>query len=751
MHVAIVGTYPPLQCGIATFTADVESALRGNDTRVTVVPVRAGTASAGLTIDPDDPVSYTEAAHHLNRLGCDVVLIQHEFGIFGGTEGAHVLRLVEALNSPFVVTMHTVLPEFSEDQSAVVQALCRGAGAVTVFTDTARRLLIEQELVPARLLRVIAHGAPVELYASVDHVAARRRIGLPPTGPVMSTFGLLSAGKGIELALRALAHLGDDQPDLHYIVAGRTHPEVLKREGERYRDGLISLTADLGLCDRVTLLDRFLGVDELAGLLGVSDIVSTPYRGPNQSVSGVLTFALAAGCPIVSTPYRYALDVLADGAGVIVDFDDHVGFARAIHDLLDGPASALARAAARQASAQMPWPTVGAALRGVLADVVRQQSLVTSRQRATRQPPLATMELGVPHLRVLCDDTAMLQHSHFNVPRLEDGYCVDDAGRMLPIAAHLAAASGDDSWLVTTGRLLAFVRAAMLDGHGNMRNFMSWDRRWLDEPHVGDHLGRAIWGLGELVGGNGGFAEQARELLDELAPAIVPTWPTKSLAYAALGLVAASSADARRENDLDRIASELLTWGPSGTHGWTWCEPRLSYDNARIPEVLLRVGHRLDDQQLVEHGAAMLNWLEHVCRQGDHYRFPGHRGISAAGEVAGSGDEQPLEAAAMADAHLAWLTISGDSSSSDAVARAWTWFLGNNRLGLPIVDVTSGAGYDGLGTLGVNRNCGAESTIAAHRCHMAWESACVANRFLQSEDCAANMIASIDEWTHHGG
>jgi glycosyltransferase involved in cell wall biosynthesis len=751
MHVAIVGTYPPTRCGIATFTADVESALRLNDAKVTVVHVTTDdSALASLSIRRDDPLSYSAAAQRLNALDCDVVLIQHEFGIFGGTAGGHVLHLVEALNVPYVVTLHTVLPRFSDDESQVVQAVCQQAAAVTVFTSTARRLLLEQELAPARLLRVVAHGAPLELYTHVDDAHARNRLGLPLAVPVMSTFGLLSAGKGIELAIHAMALLRSEHPDLHYIVAGRTHPEVVKRDGERYRESLIALTQDLELSDRVIFLDRFLEMDELAGVLGISDVVCTPYRGEDQSVSGVLTFALAAGCPIVSTPYRYARDVLADGAGVIVDFGDDEGFAVAIHHLLDGPTSARARAAARQASAQMPWPTVGAALHAVLSDAVRRPVVVALKQSVTHQHRRADIKPGVAHLRLLCDDTAILQHAHYNVPRVEDGYCIDDAGRMLPIAAHLSDATGDDCWYITVGRLLAFIRAAMVDGKGNMRNFMSWDRHWLDEPYLGDHVGRAVWGLGELIAADGPFAEEARHVMDDVAPTILPSWPMKSLAYAALGLAAASTKDVRRVGDLDRIAGELLKWEPSGAAGWTWCEPRLSYDNARIPEALLRVGHQLADHHLVDNGATMLAWLEGVCRRGDHYRFPGHRGMSDTRELTWSGDEQPLEAAAMADAHLAWLTLSGDAESLDAISRAWTWFLGNNRLGEALVEIGSGAGFDGLGAMGPNKNRGAESTIAAHRCRIAWDAARPADQFLKSEDGVATLLVSVAERSESG-
>ncbi|MDF2733101.1 MAG: glycosyl transferase group 1, partial [Desertimonas sp.] len=365
MRAAILGTYPPTQCGIATFTADVESSLRLHDTEVTVVPVSPEPQHAGPMIVRDDPESYAEAARGLNTSGCDVVLIQHEFGIFGGDAGEHILRFVENLAIPYVVTLHTVLPRFGEEQLRVIRALCRNAATVTVFTSSARRLILDQGIVPARFLQIVAHGAPSELYQAIDIPAARDRLGLPPTGPVMSTFGLLSQGKGIELAIQAMALLGTEHPDLRYVIAGRTHPEVVRREGERYRHCLRALADDLGVGERVTFLDRFLDLDELADLLGVSDVVCTPYRGGDQTVSGVLTFALAAGCPIVSTPYRYARDVLADGAGLLVDFEDEEGFADALHTLLDRQAGARARAAARSASESMEWSKVGEALRAV--------------------------------------------------------------------------------------------------------------------------------------------------------------------------------------------------------------------------------------------------------------------------------------------------------------------------------------------------------------------------------------------------
>ncbi len=720
MHVAILGTYPPTQCGIATFTADVEASLRLHGTDVTVVPVSPDPTDDPTRIARDDADTYEAAARRVSASGCQVVLIQHEFGIFGGTAGEHVLRFVENLTIPYVVTLHTVLPRYDDDQSRVIRALCRSAATVTVFTSSARRLMLDQGIVPARYLQVVAHGAPAELYQHVDARAARERLGLPPSGPVMSTFGLLSQGKGIELAIQAMALLTREHPDLRYVIAGRTHPEVVRREGERYRMCLQALAEDLGVGERVMFFDRFLALDELADLLGVSDVVCTPYRGGDQTVSGVLTFALAAGCPIVSTPYRYARDLLADGAGLLVDFDDDEGFADALHTLLDRRAGARARAAARAASESMEWSKVGEALQAVLAAAVRRPMVELPSAPATAARSTVLLRPGTSHLRLLCDDTAMLQHAHHNVPRTEDGYCIDDAGRVLPIIDRLAADTGDECWYVAVGRMLAFLRSAAADGTGRMRNFMAWDRQWTDEPYIGDHVGRAVWGLGELMAGNGPFAEQAGELMDTLAPAVSAEWSTRTVAYAALGLVAASSVDPARADDLGRLLPAMSQWQAPDDPTWDWFESQLTYDNARIPEALIRVGQCVGDNELVRHGAVMLQWLDSVCHQGSHYRFPGCRGLTEPKAINWSGDEQPLEAAALADAHAAWHDVSGDPASVAAIGRAWGWFLGENRLGEPLVDMESGAGFDGLGTRSVNRNRGAESTIAVHRCALTY-------------------------------
>ncbi len=382
MHIGIVGTYPPIACGIATFTADLESALSGAGEDVSIIPVatdrvapspRSSALSDDLHIDRDRRSSYIDAAAAANNRDLDVVMIQHEFGIFGGPSGDMIIDFADALKCPYAVTLHTVLSPYDRYQGEVIRRLCRNAAAVTVFTPTARRLILEQELVHADRVSVVAHGAPVELYDSGDRSVVRTRLGLQPGCKVMSTFGLLSPGKGIELTLAALPQILERHPTTHYVIAGRTHPEIERREGDGYRDHLAQLSTAFGLRGHVTMIDRFLDIRELSDLLSITDVFCTPYVGSEQSVSGALTFAVAAGCPTVSTPYRYARDLLGGGAGLLVPFGDEEAFAEAVSNLLDDTEVAKqARTSARQLSHSMQWPTIGQTLADLLHQACRR-------------------------------------------------------------------------------------------------------------------------------------------------------------------------------------------------------------------------------------------------------------------------------------------------------------------------------------------------------------------------------------------
>ncbi len=514
---------------------------------------------------------------------------------------------------------------------------------------------------------MVPHGAPIELYQPVCTSATRRELGLPAQGPLLSTFGLLSRGKGLEQTISALPALVAEWPDLRYVIAGRTHPGVLRHEGEGYRDGLLNLARELGVLEHVVFLDRFLPIDDIGSILAATD-----------------------------------------------------AFAAALQSVLrDGASRNAALTAAKNLSASLSWPSVARTLRQVLDDAMHESARADSVtiDRFTAPAPAHT------HVRALCDDSAMLQHAALRIPRLEEGYCVDDAARLLPLAARWAREPAEsDYWNVTITRMLAFLRAAALGGGGSMRNFMSWNRNWLDEPHDGDHVGRAMWGLGELIREDS-HVEEAVELFSMLTARAATTPFSHNLAYTALGIVAADShAHAMAEN-LDVVESALSRLRPGQDPAWLWPEAELTYDSARLAEAMIRVGARTNNQQLIADGVAMFRWFERLCTSRGYYRFPGHLGLCPGADLHLSGDEQPLEAAALADAAMAMHLVTDDPTAIMMVERAWSWFNGNNRLGRRLGSVETGAGCDALCEFDVNRNCGAESTISFHRCAATWQDA----------------------------
>jgi glycosyltransferase involved in cell wall biosynthesis len=723
VRTAIVSTYPPRACGIGTFAADVRAALLGVDgidrvEKVVVVnePSRPQRPGLVATITQAVRGDYVRAARILARLDVEVVLLQHEYGIFGGVDGDYVLSLAEELSQPLVVTLHTVLSEPTAHQAEVLTALCRQAERVIVMTETARELLIEGETCPAEKIRVVPHGAPPMLaQRAAERAAARDRDGGGRFQ--LATFGLLSSGKGIETVIEALPAIVARHPEVQYVIAGRTHPDVARREGERYRLTLEQAVIDLGLEDHVEFDDRFLAVDEIASLLAGTDVFVTPYRGREQIASGALTFGLAAGCGVVSTPYLYAQDVLASGAGQIVPFADPVALAAAVCAYIEEPERlAAARAEARKIGARLAWPSVAEATAAVLREAV-QQAPRRRRPLVRLDPRIVSMRTD--HLLTLVDDVGIVQHANGVIPNRASGYCVDDVARLAVVAFQLAARSDEQAWRSVVYRSLAFLQDAA-DPQRGMRNFMGYDRRWLDEPHLGDHVGRSIWALGEILSTAWvpAVVGPTRRLFDALAATLGEESSLRTGAYAALGL-SRVDADRRRAPEgllLERIAERLAAaYEAHASADWRWFEDALSYDNAHLPHALIVAGSALDRDDLTETGLDALQWLgDESGLAGETLRLTGHLGRHRTEPAPGAGDEQPLDAAAFVAAELAACTVTGDSEHARRAQIAFDWFLGRNRLRRPLYDFATGGCSDGLGEEEPNGNQGAESTLALH-------------------------------------
>jgi glycosyltransferase involved in cell wall biosynthesis len=739
MRVGIVSTYPPRPCGIGTFSSDLRRALLGAD-RVSAVDLVAVVRDDDVEQSPevvtrihqDQRGDYTAAARVLERRGDDVVVIQHEYGIFGGHEGAHILSLAAELRQPIVLTLHTVLSAPSVRQAETLRALCDLATLVCVFTETARRMILDSRLVSPERVRVVPHGGPSQLLPSADvpgrEPAPSRRDpgdGQSTDRSVLATFGLISPGKGIEVAIAAVPAIIAQHPNVVYVVAGQTHPEVAKLHGEEYRISLERLARDLDLGDHIVFDDRFLSIEDLSEMLADTTVYLTPYRSREQIVSGALTFAIVAGCPTVSTPYFYAEDVLASGAGVLVPFDDPAALASAVIGLLDDPGRLKqTRAEARRVGSELTWPQVGRQTAEVLREAV-----VLGPPRAVRSSPAATLPRArSSHLLTMVDDVGIIQHADGVVPLRSSGYCTDDVARLAIVALGLRRTTGAESYDRLLARSLGFLRHAWSAEERGMRNFMSYDRRWLDEPHAGDHLGRAAWAVGEVVAAAPvpALLEPSLILLREMLPALAEQRSPRTMAFAALGLarggdvVGPEGAEvlgllARRLADQQRV---------NGSADWYWAEDVLAYDNARLPQALVAAGMRLGDGKLVSEGMRSLEWYEtELGIAGPWLQLVGHRGRRRDDPRPNDGDEQPLDAAALVEAEVEAFLATGDEVHARHAVRAFEWFLGRNRLQRAVYDFATGGCHDGLGAAEVNGNEGAESTLAYLQALLALDAA----------------------------
>jgi hypothetical protein len=621
-----------------------------------------------------------------------------------------------------------VLTRPSPGQAATLRALCARAARVTVFTETARRVAIRTGIAAGHQLVVVPHGAPDAMRhppePSTLRPQLRELLETVRGKPTLTTFGLLGKGKGIDIAINALAEVVRKHPDVQYIVAGTTHPEIKRQEGEVYREGLIEQVGQLGLTDNVHFVDAFLALDELSAILHASTLFVTPYRQPEQICSGALTFALGAGLPAVSTSYSYAEDMLAGGAGRVVPIGDGAALAAEIIDLLsDSRALAAAKTVAEACASWLPWPAVAAREADLVIDVVRQAEAATARPgHATAAAP----PLNLDHLGRLTDEIGIIQFSRGPNPEMSSGYCVDDVARLAIVAADLLAVGADARQTTVATRWLRqsirFLTAAY-DPSGAMHNVLSYGGTWQDWPHTGDHVGRTVWALGVLVGTPAvpdDIRRPAAALLDELGPRTEALCGLglRSAAYALIGLARAGRTEqaAPLLHRLDEALVETTAADPA----WRWFEPELTYDNARLPQAMLLGAALLEDDDAAARAVAALDWyVQHVGLADGTLRCVGnkwhHRGESPALWVADDGDEQPLDAAAATEALVDSWQHTADPEHARLAGWAFAWFLGRNRTGARMYVDATGACHDGLSATEPNGNQGAESTLAYYQ------------------------------------
>lgn len=712
LRLAVIGNYPPRRCGIASFTADMVGAISAA-MPAAEIDVYAMAADAGQRFDlpvcaaivADEPGSYRKAAASIEASQADVVWLQHEFGLFGGPAGDLIMETLGRISAPLVVTLHTILEAPDADQRRVMDWLIARAARLVVMSHHSQTTLEICYNVSREKIALIHHGVPDRPFGrSVEMKQKRGHAGRK----VMLTFGLLSPGKGIETAIAALPELVQQHGDVIYCIAGATHPNLVAREGEAYRLRLQELARELGVEQHVRWIDSFLETEDLLDLIESADIYLTPYGGAGQSTSGTLSYAVALGKAVISTPYIHARELLADGSGVLIPFGDSGALSAAAGRLFADPDALQAmQRRAYLRGREMLWPGFAAKSLAVVD--------------AVRVPPIPAVRHGAMSdagLMRLCDDTGMIQHSVLSVPDRSHGYCVDDNARALILSGRSGV-----TFAKRAPTFAAFIEHAWNPDARRFRNFMGYDRRWLEAVGSEDSCGRVIWALGSAsLEADKDLRAWADHLYRKAASMALEFTSPRALAFAMLGAdrhLEAHPGDALSEQILRKGVKRMTTqWAAASRAEWRWFETSLAYDNCRLPEALLRAAARFTDGQTVAVALEALGWImEQQTAPAGHFRPLGSQGFGNADLPHHPFDQQPVDAWATVDAAACAFELTLDPRWLDAARAAYAWFNGANDRAQPLADPQAGTCCDGLAAYGVNRNHGAESVLAYHLAH----------------------------------
>ncbi len=687
------------------------------DTQIEVYAM-AGKSEEGVAqavkrvVIEDNIQSHIEAGIEIERGGSDAIWVQHEFGIFGGPSGAMVIDLLAPISAPLIVTLHTVLDNPNADQRRVMDWFVGHASRIVVMSEHSAKILQECYGAEPGQVEVIEHGVPDRPFGRSE--AMKRRFGLEGR-KVLLTFGLISPGKCIEVAIAALRRIVISNPETIYVVAGATHPRLLAQEGEKYRDELIELADELGIADHIRWVDEYLDIDDLLDLIEAAEIYLTPYSGPAQATSGTLAYAVALGKAVVSTPYQHASELLAQDHGVLTPFRDSAAMAEAICKLLSDPvALAALQQRAYRRGRSMTWANFGS----------RSIELVESVVVRPPQPRRSGRLQSTRALDRLCDGTGIMQHSCFSVPDRNHGYCVDDNARALMLANQ---SSGTFSNRAET--FASFVQQSWNPDTRRFRNFMRYDRSWAEAVGSEDSCGRTLWAIGSTAadGATADLRIWARSMWQQCAAIADEFGSPRAIAFAMLGAHRIASevpGEALALRILDSGAQRLQGWFKNCSRdGWQWFEPVLSYDNCRLPEALLAAGTIFDDREMTEAALATLDWIAKVqTGSAGKFRPVGSESFGTNRCPPLPFDQQPVDAWATIDAAAAaWRHTR--SERWVAVARAaHDWFAGENDRGIAVANEEFGACYDAVTPHGVNLNQGAESVLALHMASNAIET-----------------------------
>jgi glycosyltransferase involved in cell wall biosynthesis len=730
-RIAVVGNYLPRHCGIATFTTDLCDAIQAEygATELLALPVNdteegySYPARVRFELSEDNPASYRQAADFLNFSNIDLVCLQHEYGIFGGRAGAHILELLRRLTIPFVTTLHTVLREPDPDQRVVMEEITTLSDRLIVMSQQSSDILQATFHVSADKIDLIPHGIPDLPFT--DPAFYKDAFGTEGKN-VLLTFGLLSPNKGIENVIRAMPSILAKHRNVVYLVSGVTHPHILRREGDKYREYLQKLAKDLGVESNVIFRNRFVSPQEMVELIGSADIYITPYKHKAQVVSGTLAYALSAGKAIISTPYLHAMELLDDERGALVPFDDPEAIAAKTVELLDNSTARHAmRKRAYLYARDMVWNRVAQKYMNSFARIYNERlrnPRATFLARNTEKTLDRLPPINLDHLYRMTDETGIVEHAVFVVPNYPEGYSTDDNARALIVAVLLeefgtGAMKGAAD---LASRYLAFLWLAFDPITKRFRNCLSYERQWQEPGGSEDSHGRALWGLGTVLGRSkeAGWRGAAGRMFELAIPAAVEFKSPRACAFALLGLqeyLDSFPGDRAALGASDELANRLLnSYRSNHTADWNWFEKSLAYSNARLPQALIRAGMRASNQEMVAAGLDSLDWLVTIqrCEVKGHFVPIGSLGFYSQKTEKARFDQQPVEACAAVSACLQAYRATGNGRWRKESWSAFNWFLGDNDLQIALYDATTGGCRDGLHPDRANENQGAESTLS---------------------------------------
>jgi glycosyltransferase involved in cell wall biosynthesis len=727
-RVALVGNYLPRRCGIATFTHDLHRAISTSGPNVETCVVAMTDhgrsydypAAVQFQIHDETLDEYVSAAEFLNREQFDVVSLQHEFGIFGGDAGSHITTLLSRLSVPIVTTLHTILPAPTKIQRDIIHTIVDESAKVVVMAEKGHELLRSVYRVPPEKIEVIPHGIPDVPF--LDTHIAKAKLGFSGKNVIL-TFGLLSPNKGIETVIDAMPSILASCPDAVYVVLGATHPNLVQQHGEIYREALAARVRELGIDDHVVFFNQFVDQTTLLEFISMCDVYVTPYLNESQMTSGTLAYSFGLGKAVVSTPYWHARELLADSRGVLVPFADVKAIGMEIAGLLSNDVRRHAmRKRAYAASRSMTWAQTAKRYLAVFAEAragVRPAAAVRFEPEAAWRGGHPIPEISIGHFRSMCDSTGLLQHAVHSVADRSHGYCIDDNARALIFACALGNPGEVRLPEKLTARFAAFVQHAWNRDTHRFRNFMSYERRWLEESGSEDSHGRTLWALGECVRSDTSASRRqwAASLFEMALPAVEEFRSPRAWAFTLLGLDAYCAAGARGPAVINRrtlLADRLMSLlARVQTPDWVWLEDGLAYDNARLPQALILTGLATNIPSYIEAGLRSLRWLMTLqTSPAGFFRPVGTESFGLNRKPPKMFDQQPVEAAATISACLAAWRVNSDSEWADGAMRAFGWFLGDNDLTLRLVDPATGGCSDGLHPDRASENQGAESVLS---------------------------------------